>query len=191
MEILNYYFENLVFTKVDKKEGFFIYGANIHTNYGGGIQRYILLFVPDYIPSPYVSKIKDLKWVNLQTRELSVNNYKPSQRGKISQINFEGYGLKKQMWKIPENIPDFLLIIKNRSQTHSEFEMEKQNYCDPQDKNCIQSEFPFEILLLHNSKRKTIYQYNNHMMLSAAIESFKSIFNYKGDFTDIPHSYIS
>ncbi|MDB4769532.1 hypothetical protein OAG24_01065 [bacterium] len=162
MEILNQYFETLIFTKVDSKEGFFVYAAKIYVSYGGGLERYILLFVPLEFAPGNKAKIYDLRWKNLQTRELKGS-----------------YRLKSQRWRVPDVKADFLLKIKNRYDTYSTFEVE----------NNINN-FSFEILLLHNPKKKTIYQYNNHVMLSSAIESFSSIFNYTGDIDLSAHTVL-
>ena len=52
----------------------------------------------------------------------------------------------------------------------------KQNYSiyTPTDTN----QFPFELVMMHNPKKKTIYQYPNNMNLHWAIDQFQTVFNY-------------
>lgn len=148
MNFINEYFKDLVFTRVvDNREGYAIYGAGISSGIGGEKMRYVLLFVPVLYSSKRQSKIKDLMWKNLQTRNL-VDSYK----------------LKPQRWSYDRDVTDFLLTIQERTKKHS-------IYTNP--------ELPFEILLLHNPKKKTDYQYSNKINLSSAIELFETIINYK------------
>lgn len=151
MDLLNSYFKNLVFTKIEKKENFVIYGAGIACGLGGGKKRYVLLFVPEYLANKNKARIYELKWQNLQTRELSYS-----------------YNLRPQPWSLPRDVEDVVLEVKHRSQKSSTYQAYGGN-------------FPFEILLLHDPKKKTIYQYRNKLTLTAAIEMFNSIFNYVDD----------
>lgn len=148
MDIINEYFKDLVFTKVvENREGYAIYGAGISSGIGGQISRYVLVFVPVMYATKQQSKIKNLMWKNLQTRNL-VDSYK----------------LKPQRWTYERNISDYLLTIQERTNKHSSY---------------IHPDFPFEVLLLHNPKKKTNYQYPNKINLSSAIEVFETIINYK------------
>lgn len=149
MDILNNCFRDIIFTKVDEKNGFSIYGAGIATGLGGGYKNYVLVFVPDNFATQKHSRIHDLQWQNLQTRNLVYS-----------------YRLKSQHWVLPDDVPDIMLYISSRTKEYSV-------YTSPG--------FPFEILLLHDSKKKTIYQYNNKIMLSSAINTFNSVFNYLGE----------
>lgn len=147
MEIINEYFKELVFTKVvEDKEGYAIYGAGIHSNIGVDTMRYVLAFVPVVYAKKRQSLLKNLMWKNLQTRTLK-NSYK----------------LKQQNWKMPRDVPDFLLSVVERKKECSIY-------------RC--NELPFEILLLHNPKKKTEYQYRNKLMLSAAIDIFETLINH-------------
>lgn len=94
-------------------------------------------------------------------------------QGKITELRWknlqtrtleDSYKLKTQRWIMPSNIPDYLIFIKNRNAKCS-------TYTIP--------DIPFEILLLHNPRKKTEYQYRNKMTLSAAIDMFETIINYK------------
>nr|QBK86539.1 MAG: uncharacterized protein LCMAC102_03340 [Marseillevirus LCMAC102] len=148
MEIFNKYFENLVFTRVEEKEGFVIYGAGIAAMFGAGVQRYILLFIPSRLAFKNQAKISELSWQNLQTRSLTYS-----------------YKLKAQPWNIDRDGPDILLNVIDRTKNYSAY---KGN------------DFPFEILLLHDPKKKTPYQHYSKITLSAAVETFNAVFNYIG-----------
>lgn len=156
MNIINEYFKDLIFTKVvENREGYAIYGAGVSSGIGGEKMRYVLVFVPIIYANKRQSKINDLMWKNVQTRNL-VDSYK----------------LKSQRWDYSKNIPDLLLTIQERTKSYSKY---------------INPDFPFEILLLHNPKKKTNYQYANKINLSSAIEVFETIINYK-EFKEYPFS---
>lgn len=148
MEVLNSYFANLVFQKVDEKENYAVYACGIEGTLIEG-QRYVILFVPSHLAFHAKAKIHELPWVNLQTRTLK-NSYK----------------LQRKRWQIGRDIVDFPLTIVSRERRFSVFR-------GPEG-------FEFEILLLHDPRKKTMYQYYNTVMLSSALDSFASIFNYKG-----------
>lgn len=156
MEIFNACFKDLVFTRVDEKQGFVIYGAGIATGLGGGHSRYVLLFVPVHLAFKNQARIYDLPWQNLQTRNLAYS-----------------YRLKSQQWVLTRDIPDVLLEIRQRDKSYSTYAAEG---------------FPFEVLLLHDPKKKTIYQYHNKIMLDAAISTFDAVFNYIGEVHSLLHT---
>lgn len=151
MEVVNSYFKDLIFTKVDEKEGFAIYGAGMASGLVGGVQRYTLLFVPKQYATSQQARIHDLRWQNLQTRELPYS-----------------YRLKQQPWAIPRGSKDILLHITERTKTHSKY---------------ISKDFPFEFLLLHNPKKKSLLQYHDKITLTGAIETFQMVCNYTGSFS--------
>ncbi len=155
MEILNKYFEQLLFTKVDEKQmptgqRFTVFGAGIKGMFGDGNNRYVLLFVPEHLAVQKQARIYELPWENLQTRSLRYS-----------------YRLKKQKWDPPRNLQDVELRVADRTKTHSV-------YLGPE-------WFQFEVLLLHNPRKKTQYQYRNKMRISSALETFSSVFNYTGE----------
>ncbi len=151
MNLLNRYFSNLIFTRIEDKQGYSIYGACVASMMGGGFKNYVLVFVPVHLAIKSRARISELPWKNLQTRKIQY-----------------GYRLKMQKWKgPPDGVPDILLRVSKRNKRYSEYISDDPN-------------FPFEILLLHESKKKTRYQYNNKIMLSTALESFNSVFNYIG-----------
>jgi hypothetical protein len=154
MEVINSYFKDLIFTRVDEKQGFIVYGAGLASGLAGGIIRYVLLFVPKHYATKNQAHISELKWQNIQTRELPYS-----------------YRLKRQVWVIPRGSDDILLHIKDRTKTHSEFYAEG---------------LPFEILLLHNPKKKTLLQYHDKITLTAAIETFNMVCSYTGGYFSAP-----
>jgi hypothetical protein len=78
----------------------------------------------------------------------------------------DSYRLKKQSWNPPQSLPNPQFQVIERKNKHS-------TYVGP-------SNFPFEVLLLHDPKKKTKYQYNNHLSLYGVLESFNSVLNYIG-----------
>jgi hypothetical protein len=77
------------------------------------------------------------------------------------------YRLKKQSWNPPQELPNPQFRVMERKDKNS-------TYLGPPD-------FPFEVLLLHDPKKKTKYQYNNNLSLYGVLESFNSVFNYIGE----------
>jgi len=150
MDLLNHYFKDLIFTKVDNKEDFVVYAAGVSGAFGGGHQRYVIIFVPNHLAIKSQARIFELAWQNLQTRNLTYS-----------------YRLKKQNFVIPDNLEDILLEVSKREKMYSTY-------------HSVTDDFPFDVLLLHNPKKKSVYQYNNKIMLSAALETFESVFNYIG-----------
>ena len=150
MNLLNKYFKDLIFTKVDNKEDFVVYAAGVSGAFGGGHQRYVILFVPNHLAIKSQARIFELAWQNLQTRNLTYS-----------------YRLKKQNFVIPNDLEDILLEVSKREKMYSTYQS-------------VTGDFPFDVLLLHNSKKKSVYQYNNKITLSAALETFESVFNYVG-----------
>ena len=149
MDILNSYLDSLIFTRVEEKGGYAIYGAGISGMIGGGKQRYILLFVPSHLAISSKEKARNLPWKNMQTRTLMYS-----------------YKLRKQNWKPSRDLTDFELNVVHRTDKFSEYRSQG---------------FPFEVLMLHDPKRKTKFQYHNRLSLYSVIESFNSVFNYIGE----------
>lgn len=150
MDLLNEYIKTLIFTRVDDKQGYAIYGAGIAGMFGGGKQRYILLFVPIHLATTNQARASDLPWQNLQTRNLTYS-----------------YRLKKQSWNPPQELPNPQFQVTERNNKYS-------IYHGPEG-------FPFEVLLLHDPKKKTKYQYHNHLSLYGVLETFNSVVNYIGE----------
>lgn len=149
MDVINSYFKNLVFTKVDEKQGFIIYGAGVASGLGGGSKRYVLLFVPSHLAFTNRGRITDLPWQNLQTRQLTYS-----------------YRMKSQHWALQRDTSDFILEVKERHKNYSSYACR---------------DLPFEILLLHDPQKKTLYQYRNRLTLAAALGMFNTVVNYVGE----------
>ena len=77
------------------------------------------------------------------------------------------YNLKKQSWNPPQNLPNPFFRVVERKDKFSV-------YSSPPN-------FPFEVLLMHDPKKKTKYQYHSNLSLYGVLESFSSVFNYIGD----------
>jgi hypothetical protein len=150
MDILNEYLKTLVFTRVEDKQGYVIYGAGISGMFGAGKQRYILLFVPSHLATSSQARASELPWQNLQTRNLQYS-----------------YRLKKQTWNPSQELPNPQFRVIGRTGKYS-------TYRGPE-------EFPFEVLLINDPKKKTKYQYHNHLSLYGVLESFNSVINYIGE----------
>jgi len=71
--------------------------------------------------------------------------------------------LKKQRWNPPRIENDLILQVKERSQRFSRY---------------FAPNFPFDVLLVHEPKVKSVFQYNNKITLAAAIETFNFTASY-------------
>ena len=140
-ELLNKYFAKLLFTKVDEKEGYAIYGAGIYSGLAG-IQRYVLVFVKSQYATKLQAHIHELFYENIQTRQMAGS-----------------YKLQKQTFVCPTGGIDPLFHVESRTKTHSIYKSD---------------EVPFTLTLLNDPKKNTLYQYNNKIMLSAAIFMFNT-----------------
>lgn len=161
MDLLNNYFSTLTFKRLEEKQGYAIYGAAIKSLLGGDKQQTVLAFVPQHLAISNVSKLSELPWKNLQMRMCLKNAYK----------------LKPQTWSFPYSLKNLNLILQDRTKTYSTYA-------------CIDEYFPFEILLIHSSKKKTIYQYPNSTNLHWAIDQFSTVFNYNGEQSPMQHTTI-
>ena len=148
MELLNAYFDRLVFVKIEQKENFTIYAAAISSSFGDGKKTYALAFVPAHLAILDKGFLKDLHWQNFQTRTLT-NGWKiPGQRWDMRQLK----GLPTPM---------FDAVERNESKTKYRCETE-----------------PLEMVLLHDPKKKSVYQYHNRINLLAALATFKCVLNF-------------
>jgi len=140
-------FKDLIFTKMEIKNRYAIYGAGISSGLAGGIHRYVLVFVPEHLSQKPKAKIWELSWENVQTRQLSYS-----------------WKLRPQSWNLSKNYQDVMLSIVKRTAESSTYASEN---------------IPFEIVLLHDPKKKTQMQYHNKLFLSAALNTFQCVVNYK------------
>lgn len=149
--LLNGYFAGLMFTRLEQKEGFVLYGACVASGLAGGYKRYIIALVPATKAHLDRCTIAELQWKVLQARVL-----------------FRSYRLREQAWKMTRDMGDMILRVKQRDAKASHYQPE----------SCVKTRLPqmYEIVLLHDPKKKTQYQYNNRITLSAAVETFHMIF---------------
>jgi len=160
MELINEYFRSLIFTKVDEKQAT---NGRSYAIYGAGISGMFgdgsANYILLFVPSELATK----------------------RQGRIKELRWENlqtrklqhrYNLKKQSWRPSRNLHDPLLSVQKRETNISV-------YTGP---------IPFEILLIHDPKRKTIYQFSNHINLSSALETFSAVLNYTGNFTPIQYT---
>lgn len=160
--LLNRYFSSLVFVKLEQKESVVLYGACIASGLAGGYKRYIIAMVPIVKAHLDKCKLHELMWKVLQVRVL-----------------YQSYRLREQAWKMTRDMGDMILRVKSRDSKSSHYQPE----------SCVGSRFPqtYEIVLLHDPKKKTQYQYNNRITLSAAVETFHMIFSIVDSVSRPPH----
>lgn len=138
------YFSDLIFTRLDSRDGFTMYVARLGDMMSHG-ERYVMLFVPMMEAKQKSGRIKEIPWVNFQTRLLT---------------QFEdGRVLSRQIFKPPRisNQKEILLKIVERTKAHTK-------YLSPSGET---------ITLLHDPRKKTMYQYHNSIALSSALDTFQ------------------
>lgn len=146
MEFINRYFRGLLFSKVDDRDGFTIYGACIASGLGGGRKRYILLYVRHDVShySDGAVRIDDVTWTCLQTRELQGS-----------------YKLKPQSWIMPASAEDCMFEITSRTIGESVFKSEQLPSVN--------------LSMVHDPRKRSKYQYHNRMLLKAMLTMFKAV----------------
>ena len=142
MDIVNAYFGNLVFLKVENKENFTVYAAAISSSFGDGKKQYAIAFVPTHMAILDRAYLRDLHWQNFQTR-----------------IVTNGYKLPPQRWDIPKNLPTPMFQAISRTNIQTKYL--------PEDGSDL------ELILLHDPKKKSQFQYHNTMNLVAALATFR------------------
>lgn len=148
-DIINRYFAGVVLLKVENKEGFSIYSAALNSSYGDGKKQYLLAFVPDHLAILEKAYLSDLQWENVQTRTLT-NGYKlPT-----------GHSMPQQKWTVPRDVGNFMFNIINRDEHKSRYSAEGH---------------ALELVLIHDPKKKSQYQYHNKMNLVAALATFRCV----------------
>lgn len=148
MEILNAYFDKLVFVKTEQKENFTIYAAALSSSFGDNKKTYALAFVPVHMAILDKGFLRDLHWQNFQTRTLNNGWRIPNQRWDMRNLK----GLPTPM---------FNAVERNEART----------------KYICESE-PLEMVLLHDPKKKSVYQYHSRINLLAALATFKCVLNF-------------
>jgi hypothetical protein len=165
MNILAKYFAALEFTYIEEKQNYAIYVAGIDNMIGADMRQFVIAFVPAHLGLLKKARLTELPWKNLQARMCNRSAYKISLQG----------------WRAPSNCEiasNIVLRVENRKDGYSTY------------KAINFEEFPFEILMIHEAKKRTIYQYPNEMNLHWAIDKFQTIFNYQGNTHPIVHTQV-
>lgn len=151
--ILKTFLKNLWFYHIEFSNEYAIYAAKIHSMFQKE-NRYIFVFVDTTkVARPTVlekQRLIDLSWVSLQTRLIPKDS-----------DHYSRYQLFPQELKFDARKDDVKFRIQNRS-------IEKSIYLS--EDGTIRAE------LLHNPSNNSIYQFNNNIMISYAIEIFQSVF---------------
>jgi hypothetical protein len=151
MDIINKYFGDLWFYRVDEKDMYAIYAAAIDTMLIGERCSHVIAFVPIREDKGITSRLCDISWRNLQLRTLPNKTYK----------------IKLQRWRAPVNsIPEIMFYVTHREKTYSSYTA--SNIRD----------FPYELLMLNSPKKPTIYQYPNNFNIHWAVDQFNMVLNY-------------
>jgi hypothetical protein len=158
--IIAQYYDNLTFYKVDiQTDGnanpFAIYACKLDNMLADGNFSYIFAFVPIQYSYYEKAKISELQWQNLQTRH--VKDFILSSGGKL-RLNPQTF----RPIKIPSNL-DPTFIVTSRNAKSSKYTSE---ICNLQDGNC------FDLELLNDPKKKSMFQYYNKLSLTTALETF-------------------
>jgi hypothetical protein len=166
MEILNNYFKNLIFTYIEEKQGYAVYVAAISTYTSADEMKYVLAFVPSHLGIQNNCRLHELPWKNLQTRICPKSAYK----------------VRAQHWKSPVNSIDISFKIVSRADKYSKYCVDNDKRRNKYDRNdSIDPTFPYEVLMVHNPKKHTVFQFPNKMNLDFTIDQFRTIFNYVGN----------
>lgn len=157
--IINNFFNEIIFKKVEVKDFYVIYAAELSSRFSNGTKNYVLALVPEHLGILREAYLDELEWVNLQTRTMSAKKY-------------QGYTPAKSIWKPSmqkgENI---MFDIVDRNFENNTFiargypKMKMELLCDP--------------------KKKSIYQYNATINLLAALLTYKCSIILDLDFTPI------
>ncbi len=152
-EYINTYFGDLIFCFLENTGDYAIYGSHINSQLGGDKERFVIALVPSHMGIKDKCKLNELHWVNIQTRLLPSTKYKSP----------------KQRWQTPDKlIPHIALSISSRDNKKSIYNF------DGKSSNC--KDFPFEVTLLHDPKKNTVYQYPNNINFIWAVDQFQTVF---------------
>ncbi len=157
--IINQCFPGIILVKMERRENFTTYVASLMSSYGDGKKQYLLVFVPDHLAILEKATVEELQWENLQTRILT-NEY-----------TIDGKKLRAQKWNLPKGIENFLFIVTDRSPTRTKYVSEHKD---------------FEMLLIHDPKKKTQFQYHNHINLIAALTTFRCVISAVKQYYSVP-----
>jgi len=173
MNTIAEYFNTLVFTKVDlitqmTGKQYIVYAAKLSSKTIDGY-RYIIVHVENGSEIyPEMTHLKNLQWTSLQTRTLKSSAY--------SHLKEQGWSPSKYV-----NDVDFMYIERTAELTryvpviNQTIKNTKNPYGIGKQYSTINSHFPFDLILLHNRAKKTIYQYHNNISLLTALNTFSCV----------------
>ena len=151
-EVLQFYFQDLLFQHIEYQQQFRIYGARVPSLYQKDA-RYVFAIIDTTkgLSVPNIGNVRlfDLPWISLQTRLVSRD------KDKYRRL------LPTQAWTLNSRPHDARLKIKSREKDKSKYESDDATLA---------------IEVLHASSSKSIYQFHSTMMLSTAVETFQTIF---------------
>ncbi len=162
MDIINAYFDGIIFTKIEQKEGITIYAAALSSPFGDGRKTYALAIVPVHTALLTQAELKDLHWQNFQTRTLT-----------------NGWNIQNQKWdvkRLPRGLQMLMFEILKTGDARNE----------ARTKYTCETVENLEMLLYHDPKKKSIYQHGNRINLLAALATFKCVLNFTGIQTQKP-----
>lgn len=140
-------FKGLIFYKVSRQspDNYTMYVAQLQS-FTANAKRYVILFVLDDYAFHQKAYINQLRWTSLQTRTIP-----------------DDYGLPEQNMD-PKSLDSryhqkIHLSLKDRNQKQTEY----------------YSQLPIEIAILHDPKRKSIYQYPDDISLRQALATFQCV----------------
>jgi hypothetical protein len=152
MDLFNEIFQNLKFYFIKFTSGFALYASRISCSYGLE-RKYVLLLVPiNLIPkrSQPFYRIYELGWASLQTRSLNDPTY--------DSLEDEQY-LDSKLLDPRYDETKYNLILGSRNEHQTQY----------------YSTLPVEVLLLHNPKKKSMYQYDDNIEIRKALNTFQCI----------------
>jgi hypothetical protein len=71
-----------------------------------------------------------------------------------------GYKMPPQRWEIPKSLDNPMFTVVERSENKTKY---------------LSDQYPLEMVLIHDPKKKTKYQYHSHMNMLAALTTFKCV----------------
>jgi len=148
MDVVNKYFASLLFTQIDQKQS----GGSVYTVYGAGISGAYgdgsQRYVLLFVPQ-HLALQRQARIQDLQWINIQTRTIKG------------GYRLKQQRFVPPNSRDDPNLTVVERTERYTMY----------RDGN-------FEMLLLHDPKKKTRYQFYGNMSLFSGFDTFNCVVNY-------------
>jgi len=146
MEIFDEIFANILFYRVSGTSEYTSYMAKI-TSYENYMKYIVLVVRNEYAHAPQTTYIQNIKWVSVQTRLIDQNYDIPEQT--VDHKTFDPRYFDKKV----------RLSVKDRNE-------ERTSYV---------SMLPIELILLHNLRKKSVYQYADTMDIRQALATFNCV----------------